>query len=113
MNVAAVLEQAKDAFYALTGSCCKTGQSVSPAGYACAVPLAHSLTRRPPDRLFARRRPYATAADATLKLNGRSFKILQLLGEGGFSYVRARPLRPAVPTNAPAPLGSPAPLPGH
>lgn len=25
--------------------------------------------------------------DATLKLNGRSFKILQLLGEGGFSYV--------------------------
>ena len=26
--------------------------------------------------------------DATLKLNGRSFKILQLLGEGGFSYVR-------------------------
>ncbi|GAA5853877.1 hypothetical protein JCM5353_003719 [Sporobolomyces roseus] len=25
--------------------------------------------------------------DATLKLNGRSFKILKLLGEGGFSYV--------------------------
>ncbi|GAA5872062.1 hypothetical protein JCM3774_006598 [Rhodotorula dairenensis] len=49
MNVAALLDQAKDAFYALTGSCCKT--------------------------------------DATLKLNGRSFKILQLLGEGGFSYV--------------------------
>lgn len=26
-------------------------------------------------------------ADATLKLNGRSFKIIKLLGEGGFSYV--------------------------
>ncbi|KWU43879.1 Pkinase-domain-containing protein [Rhodotorula sp. JG-1b] len=49
MNVSALLDQAKDAFYALTGSCCKT--------------------------------------DATLKLNGRSFRILQLLGEGGFSYV--------------------------
>ncbi|KAM0748389.1 Pkinase-domain-containing protein [Meredithblackwellia eburnea MCA 4105] len=27
------------------------------------------------------------SADATLKLNGRSYKILKLLGEGGFSYV--------------------------
>ncbi|GAA6063852.1 hypothetical protein JCM10212_000332 [Sporobolomyces blumeae] len=44
-----LIESAKDVFYALTGSCCKT--------------------------------------DATLKLNGRSFKILKLLGEGGFSYV--------------------------
>ncbi|KAM0791956.1 hypothetical protein ACM66B_004207 [Microbotryomycetes sp. NB124-2] len=44
-----VLEHARDAFLALTGSCCQT--------------------------------------DATLKLNGRSFKIVKLLGEGGFSYV--------------------------
>ncbi|KAL8277388.1 hypothetical protein RQP46_010228 [Phenoliferia psychrophenolica] len=49
MNLNALLDQAKDAFYALAGCCC--------------------------------------AADATLKLNGRSFKILKLLGEGGFSYV--------------------------
>ncbi|KAK4046605.1 Serine/threonine-protein kinase env7 [Microbotryomycetes sp. JL201] len=44
-----LLEHARDAFFALTGSCCQ--------------------------------------ADATLKLNGRSFKIVKLLGEGGFSYV--------------------------
>lgn len=31
--------------------------------------------------------------DTTLKLNGRSFKILKLLGEGGFSYV-SWPLKP-------------------
>ncbi|GAA5876507.1 hypothetical protein JCM1840_005562 [Sporobolomyces johnsonii] len=49
MNVTALLDSAKDAFYALAGSCCKP--------------------------------------DATLKLNGRSFKIVKLLGEGGFSYV--------------------------
>ncbi|GAA6023214.1 hypothetical protein JCM8202_001031, partial [Rhodotorula sphaerocarpa] len=49
MNIAAVLDSAKDAFYALTASCCRQ--------------------------------------DALVKLNGRNFKILQLLGEGGFSYV--------------------------
>ncbi|GAA6032893.1 hypothetical protein JCM8097_000035 [Rhodosporidiobolus ruineniae] len=49
MNVQGLLESAKDAFYALTGSCCKQ--------------------------------------DAILKLQGRQFKILRLLGEGGFSYV--------------------------
>ncbi|GAA5945916.1 hypothetical protein JCM10213_006179 [Rhodosporidiobolus nylandii] len=49
MNVSALLEQAKDTLWALTGACCKT--------------------------------------DATLKLNGRSFEVLKLLGEGGFSYV--------------------------
>lgn len=31
--------------------------------------------------------PTRLDADATLKLNGRSFKIVKLLGEGGFSYV--------------------------
>ncbi|GAA5876027.1 hypothetical protein JCM8547_003534 [Rhodosporidiobolus lusitaniae] len=49
MNVQGLLDSAKDVFYALTGSCCKT--------------------------------------DATLKLNGRSFKMVKLLGEGGFSFV--------------------------
>ncbi|KAK4700648.1 hypothetical protein P7C70_g5595, partial [Phenoliferia sp. Uapishka_3] len=46
MNLSSLIDQAKDAFYALAGGCY-----------------------------------------ATLKLNGRSFKILKLLGEGGFSYV--------------------------
>ncbi|GJN93687.1 hypothetical protein Rhopal_006744-T1 [Rhodotorula paludigena] len=49
MNASALLDSAKDAFYALAGCCLKT--------------------------------------DASIKLNGRSFKIVKLLGEGGFSYV--------------------------
>ncbi|GAA5974275.1 hypothetical protein JCM11641_006706 [Rhodosporidiobolus odoratus] len=49
MNVAALVDQVKDAFYSLTGACCKT--------------------------------------DATLKLQGRKFTIVKLLGEGGFSFV--------------------------
>ncbi|GAA6022087.1 hypothetical protein JCM10207_001043 [Rhodosporidiobolus poonsookiae] len=51
MNATALLDSAKDAFWALTSAlpCCKQ--------------------------------------DATLKLNGRQFKVLKLLGEGGFSYV--------------------------
>ncbi|GAA5821526.1 hypothetical protein JCM11251_000891 [Rhodosporidiobolus azoricus] len=44
-----LIDSAKDAFYALTGSCCKQ--------------------------------------DATLSLNGRTYKVLRLLGEGGFAYV--------------------------
>lgn len=32
-------------------------------------------------------RSFGLRSDATLKLNGRSFKIIKLLGEGGFSYV--------------------------
>ncbi|GAA5919962.1 hypothetical protein JCM6882_005940 [Rhodosporidiobolus microsporus] len=49
MNFDRLLDSAKDAFYALAGSCCKQ--------------------------------------DATLSLNGRTYKVLRLLGEGGFSYV--------------------------
>jgi hypothetical protein len=39
--------------------------------------------------------------DATLKLNGRSFKVLRLLGEGGFSYVRLHSASPPPPTSEP------------
>lgn len=79
MNVAAVLDSAKDAFYALTASCCRQGTSF------------HSL-----ESAIARS-PASGPADALVKLNGRNFKILQLLGEGGFSYVRDS-LPPWTPT---------------
>ncbi|PRQ75713.1 Protein kinase-like domain-containing protein [Rhodotorula toruloides] len=70
MNVNVLLDSAKDAFYALTGSCCKTGES----------PLRSPSPSSSPN-------PHRGLSDATLKLNGRSFTIVKLLGEGGFSYV--------------------------
>ena len=56
-----VKDQAKDAFFALTGGCLNLG---------CIGGLG-GLTGR----------------GATVKINGRSFKIIKVLGEGGFSFV--------------------------
>lgn len=36
---------------------------------------------------MAIQRPGADESDATLKINGRSYRIEKLLGEGGFSFV--------------------------
>jgi len=72
--MSSVLARGQDIFYALIGSCCKTGKS--PFTFKDVNPIRSSSS-------FI----IISNLDATLKLNGRSFKILKLLGEGGFSYV--------------------------
>lgn len=81
------MDHIKDIFYALSSCFCGNGKLIDQIRrmeVECkAAPEVVTDEIR-----IADVRSSLELSDATLKLNGRSFKILKLLGEGGFSYVR-------------------------